>query len=107
MRQTRYIFLMALLVAALATQRVVASARSGGNGGGGRLGVLPDVTDVARQIVRRITRDETRPKRVGYLIRLRLSMRRLGVRVREMVSLEVPAAPRMFALWPMPPPVCA
>lgn len=100
-RPTRNLLLLTLLIAAIAAQRIVAHPA-------GRLpATAPELTQVARALVRRINRRETKPATRAWLIAPRLAGARLRLLARRLFSavFEPPTvSPFLFRL---PPPLAA
>lgn len=99
----RHLLLLTFLVAALATQRVVAH-------GTYSTPLLSDLTQTvvgARRLVRKLTRDETRPVRNVLSLGKRLTLRRLRLLVDRLTSAVFTPVPLSPFLFRLPPPALA
>lgn len=94
---------MTLLVAALATQRVIAQVSDGAS----LRTELTQVVGGARQFARRLQRKEERPTRSVLNLSPRLSLTRLRVLVERLIDQAAPLVLVSHWLCRLPPPALA
>lgn len=104
MRTPRYALLLTLLVAAIATQRVVSSVSTSP--------LSPDraradLTLVARNLARRFSREDQPRALHSLLISTRLTLRRLLLSVTRLLSVHVPPLAINPFQFRLPPPQLA